>query len=72
MTNNKARGRVRLSFKRGGISDRTTTTIIDPEEIFLGNLGLQLLRWLTRCSKSQYINSWRKSRMSHTLNGQTR
>ena len=71
-TSSKARERVRLSLKRGGISSWTSTIIIDLERILLGNLGLQLLRWLTRCSESQCIKSWRKSRMSHTSNSQTR
>ena len=44
-TNSKAKERVRLSFKRGGISSRTATTITDPGGILLGNLGLQLLKW---------------------------
>ena len=38
----------------------------------LGNLGLQLLKWLTQYSESQYIKSLRRSRMSHISNGQTR
>ena len=71
-TNNKGRGRLRLSLKRGRTLSRTDTTIVDPEEILLGSLGLRLLRWLTQCSENQYIKSWRRSRMSHTLNGQTR
>ena len=71
-TNNKAKGRVRLSLKKEGISGRTAITITDPGGILLGNLGLQLLRWLTRCSENQDIKSWRKLRISHTSNDKTR
>ena len=56
-TNNKARGRVKLSLKRLGILCRTATTIIDLERILLGNLGLWLFKWLTQCFESQYIKS---------------
>ena len=40
----QGKGRVRLSFKREGISGQTDTTITDPGGILLGNLGLWLLR----------------------------
>ena len=44
-TSNKARETVRFSLKIGGISVRTITTITNPREILLDNLGLQLLKW---------------------------
>ena len=71
-TNSKARGRVRvrLSLRREGISGRTNTTIIDPKGILLDNLDPRLFRWLTLCSENQCIRSWKRSRMSHTSNGQ--
>ena len=56
-TNNKARGRVRLSFKKGGISGQTDTIITNPKGILLDNLDLWLLRWLTLCSENQCIKS---------------
>ena len=71
-TNNKARGRVRLSLRRGGISSRTNTTITDPKGILLDNLDLRSLRCLTLCSKNQCIKSWRRSRTSRTSNSQTK
>ena len=46
-TNDKARGKVRLSLRRGGISGQIDTTITDPEGILPDNLDLRLLRWLT-------------------------
>ena len=64
--------RLRLSLGTGGISSLTNTIIACPKGILLGNLGLRLLKWLTRYSKSKYIKSWRRLRMSHTSNGQTR
>ena len=51
-TNDKARGKVRLSLRRGGISGQTDTTITDPEGILPDNLDLRLLRWLTLCSEN--------------------
>ena len=51
----QGKGRVRLSLRRGGVSSRTDTTIIDPEGILRENLDLQLLRWLTLCFENQCI-----------------
>ena len=68
----QGKGKVRFSLRRWEISGQTATTIIDPKGILLGNLRLRLLKWLIQCSENQYIKPWRKSRMSHTLNGQTR
>ena len=71
-TNNKGRERLRLSLRKGRTSGWTYKTIIDPEGILSSNLGLRLLRCLTRCSDNQYTKSWRKSRTSHSLGGQIR
>ena len=71
-TNNKVRGRVRLSLKRWRILGWTDTTITDLEGILWDNLDLRLFMWLTLCFKNQCIKSWRRSRTSHTLNGQTK
>ena len=43
-----------------------------PRRDFAGNPGLLLLRWSTQCSVNQCIKSWKKLRMSYTLNGQIR
>ena len=56
-TSNKGKERLRLSLRIGEISGRTDTIIAGPEGILLDNLSLQLLRWLTRYSESQYIKS---------------
>ena len=53
----QGRGRVRLSLKRGRISDRTNTAITDPKGIFRDSLDLRPLRWLTLCFENQCINS---------------
>ena len=71
-TNSKGKERIRLSLRIGGISSQIDTTIISPEETLLGNLGLLLLKWLAQYFVSQCIKSWKKLRMSHTLNGQIR
>ena len=71
-TNNKEKGRLRLSLKGERISSRITTTITSPGETLLGNWDLPLLKWLTQCSENQYTKSWRKLRTSHSLSGQTR
>ena len=71
-TSNKGRERLRLSLRIREILGQTNTIIAGPEGILLDNLGLQLLRWLTRYSESQYIKSWKRSRISHTSNGQTK
>ena len=68
--NNKGKGRLRLSFRRGWISGRTNTIVTGLEETLLGIRGLPLLKWLTRCSESWYTKSWRKLRTSHSSNGQ--
>ena len=64
----KRKAKVILQYKR----DLTDTTIIGPEETLLSSHGLLLLRWLVQCSRNQCIKSWKRLRMSHTLNGQIR
>ena len=70
--NSRGRGRLSWSFKIEGILGQTDTTITGIGGTLLGNLDPLLLRWLARCFGSQYIKSWKKSRMSHTLNDQIR
>ena len=43
-----------------------------PRRDFVGQFGLPILRWLTRCSENQCIKFWRILRMSHSSNGQIR
>ena len=64
--------KAKVILKIGGIFCRTNTIITGPKETLLGNLGLLLLRWSAQCFVSQCIKSWKKLRMSHTLNGQIR
>ena len=44
MTNSKEKGKLRLSFKRGGISGRTNTIITGREGIVQINQDLTVLR----------------------------
>ena len=70
--NSKERGRLRQSPKTEEISGQIGLTTIDLGEILLGTLVQLLLRWLTLYFESLYTRSWKKLRMSHTLNGRTR
>ena len=56
-TNNKGKGKLRLSLKIEGILGQTDITIIGPEETLLGSQDLLLPRWLAQCSRNQCIKS---------------
>ena len=71
-TNSKEKVKRRLSLRRGRILGQTSSIIIDPEEITLDSQGLPTPRWLMQCSENRCIRFWRRSRMSHSSNGQTR
>ena len=49
----QGKGRLRLSFKRGGILGRTDTIITNLGETLLSSQGLPTLRRLMLCSKNQ-------------------
>ena len=49
----QGKGRLRLSFKRGGILGRTDTIITNLVETLLSSQGLPTLRRLMLCSKNQ-------------------
>ena len=70
MTNNKEKGRLKLSLRRGGISGRTDTIIIGREGIMQDNQGLPIPRWLMQCFESRSDKFWRRLRMNHSSNGQ--
>ena len=70
-TNNKGNGKLKWSHRIEGILGMINTTATNLGEIFLGNPDLLLLMWLALCSDSLYIKSWKKLRVSCTLNGQT-
>ena len=70
-TNNKGSGKLRWSHRIEGILGMIDTTATNLGEIFLGNPDLLLFMWLALCFDSLYIKSWKKLRVSHTLNGQT-
>ena len=70
MINNKERGRLRLSLRRGGISGQTGTIIIGLEGIMWGNQGLLIPRQLIQCSENLSVKFWRKLKMNHFLSGQ--
>ena len=70
MINNKERGRLRLSLRRGGISGQIGTITIGLEGIMWGNQGLLIPQQLIQCSEKLSIKFWRKLRMNHFLSGQ--
>ena len=43
-----------------------------PQGILRDSLDLRPFRWLTLCFENQCIKSWKRSRRSHTSNGQTK
>ena len=43
-----------------------------PQGILRDSLDLRPFRWLTMCFENQCIKSWKRSRRSHTSNGQTK
>jgi len=71
-TNSKGRGRLRWSLRIERILGWKDTTVTGLREILLENVDLLLPKWLARCSENQYIKSWKKSRINHTLNGEIR
>ena len=62
----------RWSHRIKGMLARIDTVTTDLKEILLGNLDLLLLKWLALCSESLCTKSWKKLRLSRTLNGQIR
>ena len=62
----------RLYLKKGGISGRTDSTIIDLEEITLDSPGLPTPRRLMLCSENRCIRFSRRLRTSRFLNGRTK
>ena len=60
MTNNKEKGRLRLSLRGGGISGRTDTITIIQEGIIQDSQDLPILRRLIQCSESRSGKFWRR------------
>ena len=71
-TSSRGKERIKLSLKRGGISGRTNTITTGCGEISRGNQDLLVLRQSMPCSENWCIRFWRRLRMSHLSNGQTR
>ena len=69
-TNNKDKGSLRLSFRRGGISGRTDTTTIGRKGIMQDNQGLPIPRQLIHYSESRSVKFWRRLRTNHSSSGQ--
>ena len=69
MTNNKEKGRLRLSLRRGGILGRTDTITISREEIMQDNQGLPMPRRLIQCSESRFGKLWRRLKTNHSSSG---
>ena len=72
MINNREKGKLRLSLKKGEILGRTNTTIIGREGIMQNNQGQITTKWSGLYSESQCIKYWTKSRTNPSLNGPTR
>ena len=53
MTNNKEKGRLSLSFRKGGISGRIDIIITVREGIMQDNQGLPIPKWLMQCFESR-------------------
>ena len=53
----QGKGKAKVVPQERGTSSWTNKTIADLEGILLGNLGLRLLKRLTRCSENQCIKS---------------
>ena len=69
-TNNKGKGRLRLSLRRWGISGRIGTITIGREGIMEDNQGLSTPRRLIQCFESRSVKFWRRLRTNHSSSGQ--
>ena len=68
MINNKGKGKLRLSLRKGGISGQIDTATTGRERIIQINQGHTTLRSSTQSSESRCIKYWKKLRMNHSSN----
>ena len=72
MINNREKGKLSLSLKKGEILGRTDTIIIGREEIISSSKGQITVKWPELYSESQCIKYWKKSNTNLSSNGPTR
>ena len=72
MTNNREKGKLSLSLKKGDILGRTDTIITGREGIIPSSRGQITIRWSELYSENSCIKSWKRLRMNPSSNGPTR
>ena len=72
MINNREKGKLSLSLKKGEILGRTDTTIIGREGIIPSSKGQITIKWSELYSKNPCIKSWKRLRTNPSLNGPIR
>ena len=72
MINNREKGKLSLSLKKGETLGRTDTTITSREGIIQSSKGQVTIRWLELYFENQSIKSWKRLRTNPSLNDPTR
>ena len=72
MINNREKGKLSLSLKKGEILGRTDTTITGREGIIQSSKGQVTIRWLELYSENSCIKSWKRLRTNPSSNGPTK
>ena len=72
MINNREKGKLSLSLKKGEILGRTDTTITDREGIISSSKGQITIRWSELYFENPCIKSWKRLRMNSSSNGPIR
>ena len=72
MINNREKGKLNLSLKKGEILSRTDIIITGREGIIPSSRGQITIRWLELYSENPCIKSWKRLRMNPSLNGPIR
>ena len=72
MINNREKGKLSLSLKKGKILGRTDTTITGREGIIPSSKDQVTIRWSELYSENSYIKSWKRLRTNTSSNGPIR
>ena len=72
MINNREKGKLSLSLKKGEILGRTDTTITGREGIIPSSKGQITIRWSELYFENLCIKSWKRLRTNPSSNGPTR
>ena len=72
MTNNRKKGKLSLSLKKGDILGRTDTIITGREGIISSSRGQITIRWSELYSENSCIKSWKRLRTNPSSNGPIR